>query len=135
MYKTTFPGRFTSLAEISEFVSRAINEIGFDETTAYMILVAVDEACTNIIEHAYGGEGRGDIQCSCDVSEGSLKITLRDQGKPFDPTTVPEPDFSVPLHELECRGAGLVLIQKIMDEIIFVSTPAGENVLTMIKRK
>lgn len=135
MYKTTFPGRFTSLAEISEFVSRAINEIGFDETTAYMILVAVDEACTNIIEHAYGGEGQGDIQCSCDVSEGSLKITLRDQGKPFDPTTVPEPDFSVPLHELECRGAGLVLIQKIMDEIIFVSTPAGENVLTMIKRK
>lgn len=135
MYKATFPGRFTSLAEISEFVSRAINEIGFDETTVYTILVAVDEACTNIIEHAYGGEGQGDIQCSCEVTEGSLKIILRDRGEPFDPTTVPEPDFSVPLQELECRGAGLILIQKIMDEISFVSTPGGENVLTLIKRK
>ena len=135
MYKSTFPGRFKSLAEISEFVSRAINEIGFDETTAYTILVAVDEACTNIIEHAYGGEGQGDIQCSCDVTEGSLKIILRDRGEPFDPTAVPEPDFSVPLQELECRGAGLILIQKIMDEITFVSTPDGENILTMIKRK
>jgi len=135
MYKATFPNRFKSLAEISEFVSQAINEIGFDETTAYTILVAVDEACTNIIEHAYGGEGQGDIQCSCDVTEGSLKIVLRDRGEPFDPTTVPEPDFSVPLQELECRGAGLVLIQKIMDEISFVSKPDGENVLTMIKRK
>jgi serine/threonine-protein kinase RsbW len=135
MYKATFPGRFKSLAEISEFVSRAINEIGFDETTAYTILVAVDEACTNIIEHAYGGEGQGDIQCSCEATEGSLKIILRDRGEPFDPTGIPEPDFSVPLQELECRGAGLVLIQKIMDEISFVSTPDGENVLTLIKRK
>jgi len=135
MYKATFPGRFKSLAEISEFVSRAINEIGFDETTAYTILVAVDEACTNIIEHAYGGEGRGDIQCSCDVSEDSVTIILRDRGKPFDPSTVPEPNFSVPLQELDLCGAGLVLIQKIMDKTSFVSTPDGENVLTMIKRK
>ena len=135
MYKATFPGRFKSLAEISEFVSRAIKEIGFDETTAYTILVAVDEACTNIIEHAYGGEGQGEIQCSCDVAEGSLKIILRDRGEPVDPTAVPEPDFSVPLQELECRGAGLILIQKIMDEISFVSTPDGENVLTLVKRK
>lgn len=135
MYKATFPGRFKSLAEISEFVSQAIKKIGFDETTAYSILVAVDEACTNIIEHAYGGEGHGEIHCSCDVTEDVLKIILRDRGEPFDPTAVPEPNFSVPLQELECRGAGLVLIQKIMDETSFVSTPDGENVLTMIKRK
>ena len=135
MYKATFPGWFKSLAKISEFVSRAVNEVGFDETTAYTVLVAVDEACTNIIEHAYGGEGPGEIQCSCEVSEDSVTIILRDHGKPFDPTTVPEPNFAVPLEQLEFRGAGLVLIQKIVDEIDFTSTPDGENVLTMVKRK
>lgn len=135
MYKATFPGRYKSLAKISEFVSRAIKEAGFDETTAYAVLVAVDEACTNIIEHAYGGEEQGDIQCSCEVTEDSLTIILRDRGAPFDPTAIPEPDFSVPLQELECRGAGLVLIQRIMDEIHFSSTPEGENVLTMVKRR
>jgi serine/threonine-protein kinase RsbW len=135
MYKATFPGWYTSLAKISEFVSRAVDEVGFDETTAYTILVAVDEACANIIQHAYGGEGPGEIECSCDVSEDSITIILRDRGKPFDPTTVPEPNFAVPLEQLECRGAGLVLMQRIMDEIEFTSTPDGENVLTMVKRK
>jgi serine/threonine-protein kinase RsbW len=135
MYKATFPGRYKSLAKISEFVSRAIKEAGFDETTAYTVLVAVDEACTNIIEHAYGGEEQGDIQCSCEVSEDSITIILRDRGKPFDPTTVPEPNFAVPIEQLECHGAGLVLIQRIMDEIHFSSTPEGENVLTMVKLK
>jgi serine/threonine-protein kinase RsbW len=135
MYKSTFPGRYKSLAKISAFVSRAIQEAGFDETTAYTVLVAVDEACTNIIEHADGGEGRGDIECSCDVTEDSLTIILRDRGESFDPTAITEPNFSVPLQELECRGAGLVLIQRIMDEIHFSSTPEGENILTMVKRK
>jgi len=135
MSTTTFPGRYKSLARISEFVSQYAQEAGLDETAIYTVLVAVDEACTNIIEHAYGGEGRGDIQCACDVKDDSLTITLRDWGDPFDPASVPEPDFNVPLQELQLRGVGLVLMKKIMDEIIFSPTPDGENVLIMIKRK
>jgi len=135
MSTTTFPGRYKSLARISEFVSQYAQEAGLDETATYTVLVAVDEACTNIIEHAYGGEGRGDIQCACDVKDDSLTITLRDWGDPFDPASVPEPDFNVPLQELQLRGVGLVLMKKIMDGIIFSSTPDGENMLTMIKRK
>ena len=134
MSTTTFPGRFKSLVRISEFVSQFVEEAGLDETATYTVLVAVDEACTNIIEHAYGGEGRGDIQCACDVKEDTLTIILRDRGDPFDPASVPEPDFNVPLKELKFRGVGLVLMQKIMDEIEFTSTPDGENILTMIKR-
>jgi len=135
MSTTTFPGRYKSLARISEFVSQFAEEAGLDETATYTVLVAVDEACSNIIEHAYGGEGRGDIKCTCDVKDDSLTIILRDWGDPFDPASVPEPDFNVPLQELKLRGVGLVLMQKIMNEIIFSSTPDGENVLIMIKRR
>lgn len=135
MSTTTFPGWYKSLARISEFVSQYALEAGLDETATYTVLVAVDEACTNIIEHAYGGEGRGDIKCTCDVKDDSLTIILRDWGDPFDPASVPEPDFNVPLQELQLRGVGLFLMQKIMDGINFSSTPDGENVLTMIKRK
>jgi len=134
MSTTTVSGRFKSLARISEFVSQFAEEAGLDETATYTVLVAVDEACTNIIEHAYGGEGRGDIQCACDVKDDTLTIILRDRGDPFDPASVPEPDFNVPLQELKFRGVGLVLMQKIMDEIKFTTTPDGENILTMIKR-
>ena len=134
MSMAIFPGRFKSLAKISEFVSQFAEEAGLDETATYTVLVAVDEACSNIIEHAYGGEGRGDIKCACDVKDDALTITLCDRGDPFDPVCVPEPDFNVPLQELKLRGVGLVLIQKIMDEVEFSSTPDGENILTMTKR-
>jgi serine/threonine-protein kinase RsbW len=135
MIKRKFPARFENLAKISNFVSEAAENAGFDETATYTVVVAVDEACSNIIEHAYGGEGRGDIECTCDLGNDSLIITLRDWGKPFDPATVPLPDFSVPLEDLQIRGAGLVLMQRIMDELHYSSTPEGENILKMVKSK
>ena len=134
MSATTFPGRFKSLAKISEFVSQFAEEAGLDETATYTVLVAVDEACTNIIEHAYGGEGRGEIKCACEVKADALTITLSYRGDPFDPASVPETDFNVPLQELKLRGVGLVLMQKIMDEVRYTSTPDGENIITMTKR-
>ena len=134
MSATTFPGRFKSLAKITEFVSQFAEEAGLDETATYTVLLAVDEACTNIIEHAYGGEGRGEIKCACEVKDDALTITLSHRGDPFDPASVPEPDFNVPLQELKLRGVGLVLMQKIMDEVRYTSTPDGENIITMTKR-
>jgi serine/threonine-protein kinase RsbW len=130
-----FPARFENLAKISEFIAEAAEKAGLDETATYTVIVAVDEACSNIIEHAYGGESQGDIECTCDLGNDSLIITLRDWGKPFDPATVSLPDFSVPLEELEIRGAGLVLMQRIMDELDYSSTPEGENILRMVKSK
>jgi serine/threonine-protein kinase RsbW len=130
-----FPGDFCSLKQISSFVAPAVSAAGFDDQTTYAVLLAVDEASSNIIEHAYGAEGRGDIQCTVEVSQDALVITLQDWGDPFDPSMVPNPDFSVPLQELEARGAGIVLIQRIMDEVRFESTSDQGNLLTLIKRK
>ena len=107
-----FPGRYDSLAPISDFVAEAAAEAGFDSQGIYAVRLAVDEACSNIIEHGYGGEGRGDIRCTCDVLKDGIKITLQDWGRVFDPNAVPDPNFDVPLEELEPRGAGLFLIRK-----------------------
>lgn len=135
MRTATFPGRFENLAKISEFVAPSVEAAGFDNAAAYAVLLAVDEACSNIIRHAYGGEGMGDIRCSCDVKDDELVIILRDWGESFDPSSVPVPNFSVPLEELRMNGAGLLLINKIMDEVRFESTPNGENVLTLVKHR
>ena len=61
MPKKLFPGRYASLAEIGEFIGLAAQAAGFDSKDVYAIKLAVDEACTNIIEHGYGGEGIGKI--------------------------------------------------------------------------
>ncbi len=135
MRTSTFPGRFESLVKISKFVARSVEAAGFDDPTAYCVLLAVEEACSNIINHGYGGEGKGDIKCSCEVTDDELIITLRDWSETSCPTSVPEPDFAVPLENLKLKGAGLVLINKIMDEVHFESAPDNGNVLVMVKRR
>lgn len=133
--RRTFPGRFDSLAEIAEFVTRAAGAAGLDKDAVYAVEMAVDEACTNIIEHAYGGEGRGDIECTCEVNHDRLSVTLRDYGCPFNPSSVPEPDIRSALEDRREGGLGVYLIRRLMDEVYFEFTSDSGNVLTMVKRK
>jgi len=130
-----FPGQFESLARIGEFVTRAAVAASFDATAVYAVEMAVDEACTNIIEHAYGGEDRGDIECTCQVKAGELRVTLRDYGHPFDPASVPEPNITASLEERQEGGLGLFLMRKLMDEVHFEFTHHAGNILTLVKRK
>jgi serine/threonine-protein kinase RsbW len=130
-----FPGRFESLAGIRKFVSEAAEEAGFNDKEIYAVELAVDEACANIIEHAYGGEGKGEIICICnDVNDG-LEIILKDEGERFDPSGVSVPDFSIEIEKLKPRGAGLFLIRHMMDDVDFKSSDVSGNELRMVKRR
>jgi serine/threonine-protein kinase RsbW len=130
----SFPGKYESLGRIGDFVRAVAKDAGFEKFAVYSIEMAVDEACSNIIEHAYGGEGKGNIRCTCSVNDDSLVITLHDRGKFFDPTQVPPPNLSNNLEEREAHGLGLYFIRQWMDEVSFRST-GKENVLTMTKRR
>jgi anti-sigma regulatory factor (Ser/Thr protein kinase) len=131
----TLPARFDSLAAIGGFATHAAEAAGLDARAVYAVQLAVEEACANIIEHAYGGEGRGDIECTCIVNKNGLTVILRDYGRPFDPTCVPEPDLCASLENREVGGLGLYCIRQLMDKVRFEFTPDSGNVLTMIKRK
>jgi serine/threonine-protein kinase RsbW len=130
-----FPARYEKLAAIDEFVAEAAERAGFDSRTVYQIQLAVDEACSNIIEHAYGGEDRGVIECSQRIQDGTLTVVLRDYGQPFDPASVPEPDITADLDERTGGGLGLYFMYHIMDEVIFDFESQAGNVLTLVKRK
>jgi serine/threonine-protein kinase RsbW len=135
MATVKFPGRFESLAGIRKFVFQAASEAGFNEKEIYAVELAVDEACSNIIEHAYGGEDKGEIECTCNDTDHGLEIIIRDDGRPFDPKLIPSPNFSVELNELKPRGAGLFLIRNLMDDVDFVFSENTGNELRMVKRK
>ncbi|MGD2145100.1 MAG: ATP-binding protein [Anaerolineae bacterium] len=130
-----FPAEYESLAAIDRFVSDAAEEAGFDNDAVYQVRLAVDEACSNIINHAYGGEGRGEIECSCRAQDDDLTVILRDQGAPFDPDSVPPPDLSDDLEERSGGGLGLYFIRELMDEVDFDFRADAGNVLKLVKRK
>ena len=95
----------------------------------------MDEACSNIIEHAYGGENIGVIVCSCIIETDRLIIELKDTGKPFSPNEIPVPDTSASLDERQGNGLGLFFMRQMMDEVHFYFNPESGNVLRMVKYK
>ena len=131
----TFPGRFDSLAAIGGFVARAAEAAGLDACAVYAVQMAVDEACSNIIEHAYGAEGKGDIECTCHIHDDGLIVILRDYGCPFNPADVPEPNIQACLADRPIGGLGIYFIRKLMDEVHYRFTVDSGNVLTMVKRQ
>jgi len=135
MRKSTFEANFHSLDEIREFVGEAAHQVGFSEKEVYSIQLAADEASTNIIEHAYAGVKNGRIEIGCSIAGDDLKIVMRDNGKSFDPSSVPEPNVKADLSERKIGGLGMYLMRKLMDEVSYESLPEGGNILTMIKRK
>jgi anti-sigma regulatory factor (Ser/Thr protein kinase) len=135
MRKATFEANFQSLDEIREFVGEAALRVGFSDKEIYSIQLAADEASTNIIEHAYAGVENGKIEIDCSIGDGELKIVMRDQGKPFDPSSVPEPNVKADLSERKIGGLGMYLMRKLMDAVYYESLSGAGNTLTMIKRK
>ena len=135
MTTRTFSGRYKSLAEIDDFITQIIADLGFSSGQVYDIRLALDEACTNIIEHGYGGEGKGDIQCSVESTEEGVKVILKDWGKKFDPDQIPKPDLNVELEDLKIRGLGLYLMKNLMDKIGYCIDDGDGNTLVMMKRR
>lgn len=135
MVTKRFPGNFTSLILISNFIVEQAEAAGFTPEDVYAIQIAVDEASSNIIDHAYGGENLGDIEIAVREERQSLRIILRDHGKPFDPTITPEPDIHSPLEIRKERGLGIYFMRKMMDQVLFEFSPRQGNKLILVKNK
>jgi serine/threonine-protein kinase RsbW len=135
MEMRTFPGNFKSLAPISDFIVNQAQDAGFSPSEVYAIQTAVDEACSNIIDHAYGGEDIGDIEIRVKEIQNGIEIILHDEGEPFDPADVPEPDITSPLEIRKERGLGIFFMRKLMDEVIFDFSVKRGNTLTLVKFK
>jgi serine/threonine-protein kinase RsbW len=130
-----FPARFEFLDEIREFVAEVAREGGFSEKEIYSLQLAADEAASNIIEHAYEGVSDADLDIACDMRGDTLIITMRDTGRPFDPSKVKQPNLKADLSKRQIGGLGLYLMRKLMDEVHYESNPKTGNLLTMIKHR
>ena len=120
------------LAVIAEYVQSVARAFGLSERHTYQVQTAVDEACANVIFHAYANEGDGPISLACEKQGRELVIVIRDNGQPFDPSGVPEPDVNAPLEERREGGLGVYIMRQMIDELEYQFTPQG-NMLRMVK--
>ena len=136
----TVPGRFAEVQRLCAFVGRGARQVGFDEDSIFQIELACDEACTNIIEHTYGREDKGEITVRWRVKQGSFVVSIEDSGRPFDPGQIPpppsppEPPPPDDEFEIQVGGLGVFFMRELMDTVEFSYKAGQGNVLTMEKR-
>jgi serine/threonine-protein kinase RsbW len=103
-----------------------------DERTLHTLHLVLDEACTNVIEHAYRGQG-GAMEIALEVEDDCIRVVIRDWGLPFDPDAVPVPDVTAPLEDRPLGGLGVYLLREMMDEVRYEFSAQDGNTLTLVK--
>ena len=130
------PGRYDRILEVCPFVVAGAEDAGFDSDDLFKIELACDEACTNVIEHAYGSEDQGEIRVVWELSGQNFVVKVFDNGKPFMPNSVSKPvipDSPKDMEQLKIGGLGIHFMRKLMDEIHFSYDDSSGNQLLMIK--
>lgn len=136
----TVPGHYAGVKQICQFIAQGAEEAGLGETAVYHIELACDEASANIIEHAYGAEGAGDIEISWHIANNFFVVTIHDNGRRFDPSQIPPPPSVKKLPQsdefdtIKVGGLGIHFMRQMMDEVTFSYDLQRGNKLIMKKR-
>jgi len=127
------PAHVDYLADLRDFITRVGRKHGFSDKIVNAFKLAIDEAGTNIIRHAYRGTS-GFITIRAIVRKDSLTVALIDQGKYFDPRQVKDPDLGRYVSIGKKGGLGIFIIRKLMDDIDYHKTEEG-NELRLTKKR
>ncbi len=126
-------GTMADLARIGTFIEEACAQANVDPAARFDLMMAVDEACSNVFEHAYDSMA-GALAVRFETRGRDVVITVQDHGRAFDPDSVPLPDMNLPLEERPIGGLGLHLMRRLVDDISFTFSPEHGNILIMVKR-
>jgi phosphoserine phosphatase RsbU/P len=126
----TFPARADALHSVREVVHNACDACGCAPEDATDIIIAVGEACQNVVRHAYKGRDEGDATLEIYCKDGILEFRLQDSARPVDQEKI-KPVWP---KELGPGGLGVCLIHDIMDKVEYLSPPKDQgNLLRMVK--
>jgi len=123
-----------NLGAIREFVEEKALHTGMDKNIVDKIVLAVDEACTNIIKHAYNYDDSTDFVIRVLISKKEFKVLLIDHGKSFDPSQVADPDMPTYLKQRRVGGLGLHLMRHLMDNVEYHTLAGDGNQLILTKK-
>jgi anti-sigma regulatory factor (Ser/Thr protein kinase) len=127
------PADLDRIADIRSAVREVAVGCDAPEACESDLVQAVDEAVTNAIVHGYRGAD-GWLEVTAERVEDHVVITIEDTAPTFDPTTVMEPDLSIPPDRRRPGGMGIHLIRLATDSMSHRPRSGGGNILTLTRR-
>jgi anti-sigma regulatory factor (Ser/Thr protein kinase) len=130
------PARIENFDRLMGWILGLLREKGFPEERIQEVELASEEALVNIIRHGFPGREPGDVAIRCTGEpDDSVEIEFSDDGVPFDPTSLAQPDLILPVEERPVGGLGVFLIRRLIDEVRY-RREGGRNILTwMVHRQ
>ena len=129
---------FNDLAEL-ERLNQLVEEFGgqnnFHVEEQYAVYLCLEEIITNIVNYAWpdGGEHQIDVRLS--VDDEWIRVEIQDDGIPFDPTKVAEPDVNKPAAERQVGGLGIHLVRQTVNDMFYQRVDDKNTLLLKKKRK
>ena len=128
------PATVDNIPSYRDFLARACSRADLSEDDCLALTLAVDEACTNIIEHGYAGEAGRQIELTFVADDTEAWVEIVDDGPPFRPEDIPPPDLEAGWEDRPIGGLGWHLIRRSVDSIRY-ERDNGRNRLTLIRQR
>ena len=120
-----------NLKEIRSFVRNFVSKFEKLNLHSDELILAIDEACQNVIRHAYKGRSDGNISIAISFKDNEFLVSIEDDGTPVIPEKIKPRDID----DIKPGGLGTFFINQIMDSVAFTLTsPHWVNCLTMRKK-
>ena len=130
--RLVLPSHIEAVADAAAAVTDFVKSCGFDEQAAFGVAMAVREAVTNAVVHGNQEDETKSVEVIFNCLGNALEIEVRDQGKGFNPASVPDP--TEPTNILKTSGRGIFLMRSFVDEIEWFARPEGGTTVRMVKR-
>jgi anti-sigma regulatory factor (Ser/Thr protein kinase) len=127
-----FLNQLSELERLNEVVETFALEHGLASKLVFEINLALDELLTNVISYAFKDTEEHQIQLWIQLESGLLTLRLEDDGIPFDPTRMADPDVDLAVEDREIGGLGVFFVKKVMDGLDYKRVEE-RNVITLTK--
>jgi len=131
------PAETGYLAVIRELVAAAAREYHFSAAELTKVVMAVDEACVNVVQHAYGGappQRRPPLEVRVQVDPSRLVVIISDRSPvAFSPLDHPTPDLKAYWESAGPKGLGILILRQFMDQVSHSYLPGRGNRLRLVK--
>lgn len=119
-----------NLITVEEFVNYFAKDLGLSDEQLSVLLLAVTEATTNAIIHANKCDINKLVKIRAHIEDSRLIVNVKDEGKGFDPSKLPNP--TEPENLLKDSGRGVFLMKVYMSEVKYNITPSGMETILIL---
>ena len=119
-----------NLEELFAFVEQALTSLNVPASDRDKMMMALDEAVTNVVLYAYTADQRGTVGIHLSRNDNTITAEIVDHGKPFNPTAHPAPDITLPIEQRPLGGLGIHLMRNLVTSLRYYRKK-GENHLVL----